>query len=278
MKKHSRHRNWLDTVSKLLTGVGTVIASVFIPLAINCNSERNRSNQLYAQIVSERERADSELRAKMFENLINSFFTDDSTRKTGRQRLMLLRLLALNFHESFNLKPIFEGLEPELKKNEKEKLKEIAKEIIGTQEAALSQIIDGAVYEKTLFEGEENGIMVPADTEAAYNGHRLGVEATKIDTNKGSVELHVFDIPADNVKIGMSVDINFKASNYDMPFIDNTKLFNNTRFAVTLKQIGIDSVSLKNVVTLKIIFFPETYMSGRDRPYLDEMLEKIKQE
>ena len=271
MINNSGHRDWIDIMLKLLPGVGAVIAGVFIPLAINSNSERNRSNQLYAQIVSEREKSDSDLRSKMFENLIQSFFNGDSAKKTNKQKLTLLRLLALNFHESFNFKPIFEELEPELTKNEKEKLKEIAREIIGKQEAMLSQVEEGMVYEKTLYEGDENGIMIPPDSQAAYRGHRLGIVVTEIGKEEERANLHVFDIAENND----NVDLKFKVTCYDMPFMDNTKLFNNTRFAVTLKETGTDSAGV-NVVHLKIIFFPEAYMSSRDRPYLDEMLEKLR--
>ncbi|HEB73712.1 MAG TPA: hypothetical protein ENJ03_00630 [Candidatus Desulfofervidus auxilii] len=60
-----------------------------------------------------------------------------------------------------------------------------------------------------------------------------------------------------------------------MPFIDNTKLFNATRFAITLKDIVMDEKQ-KKAARIKIIFFPETYMSTRDRPYLDEMLQQLR--
>jgi len=33
----------------------------------------------------------------------------------------------------------------------------------------------------------------------------------------------------------------------------------------------------RKAVNLKVIFFPETYMSSRDRPFLDEMLNKLKE-
>jgi hypothetical protein len=46
----------------LLPGIGAVIAGILIPLVIHVGSERNRSNQLYVEIVSKREAADSELR------------------------------------------------------------------------------------------------------------------------------------------------------------------------------------------------------------------------
>ena len=111
MEKQSRLRSWLETVAKLLPGIGAVIAGILIPLVIQTSGEKSRNHQLYAEIVSRREVSDTELRAKMFENLIKSFFGDSNGKQTNSQKLTLLRLLALNFHEFFNLEPLFDQLE-----------------------------------------------------------------------------------------------------------------------------------------------------------------------
>jgi anthranilate/para-aminobenzoate synthase component II len=44
-----------------------------------------------------------------------------------------------------------------------------------------------------------------------------------------------------------------------------------------LKEIVKDKSDAmeKKAATIKIIFFPESYMSSRDRPYLDEMLQQL---
>ncbi|GAB61876.1 MAG: hypothetical protein DWB56_08225 [Candidatus Jettenia sp.] len=278
MEKKNKSITWVDAVAKILPGIGAIIAGVFIPLVIHINAERNRSNQLYAEIVSKREVADSELRARMFENLITVFSGNSSHQKSNGEKINLLHLLALNFHESFNLKPLFEGLESELSDKERERLRGIAKEIGKKQEAMLSQIQEGMFFVKTLYEGTEYGIMVPPETEAAYRGHRLGIEVTEISENNDYAKLHVWDIPdivQENAHIGKIADVEFSLSDYDMPFVDNTKLFNNARFAITLHKIAVDEKG-KKAVTIDIIFFPETYMNSRDRPYLDEMLEQLR--
>ena len=65
METKDKSRDWVDTLAKLLPGIGAIIAGIFIPLVIHINAERSRSNQLYTEIVSKREMADTELRAKM---------------------------------------------------------------------------------------------------------------------------------------------------------------------------------------------------------------------
>ena len=65
METGDKSRDWVDTLAKLLPGIGAIIAGIFIPLVIHINAERSWSNQLYTKIVSKREMADTELRAKM---------------------------------------------------------------------------------------------------------------------------------------------------------------------------------------------------------------------
>lgn len=273
MVKGNERRDWIDILAKLLPGAGAIIAGILIPLVIHINSEKNRNNQLYAEIVSKREISDSELRAKMFENLIKSFFSNVPQQTSNIERITLLRLIALNFHEFFDLKPLFEELETQLKENEIEKLRGIASEIVGKQEAQLSSVNEGMVYEETLYEGWENGKMIPPGDKAPYKGHRLGIEIVEIGENDSYAKLSVKDIP-EGKDTGDNVNIKFRLGYYDLPFIDNTKLFNSTRFAIILKKILKDEHG-KKAVNIKIIFFPESYMTSRDRPYLDEMLGQL---
>ena len=274
MEKQSRLRSWIETVAKLLPGIGAVIAGILIPLVIQTSGEKSRNHQLYAEIVSRREVSDTELRAKMFENLIKSFFGDGNGKQTNGQKLTLLRLLALNFHEFFNLEPLFDQLESEMgTKEEKERLREIAREIVSKQEAMLSQVEEGRVFTETAFEGEQNGIMVPSAEKPAYRGHRLGIRILEIGKSNDYAIVQVEDIPEGRTDIGTIVSIRFKLNYYDTPFIENTKLSNSVRFAITLQHIG--TIEDRKIVQMKVIFLPETYMSARDRPYLEEMLRQL---
>ncbi|MFN3533024.1 MAG: hypothetical protein ACK41Q_11005, partial [Candidatus Brocadia sp.] len=184
------------------------------------------------------------------------------------------------FHTSRHTKSLFQALESELEdKNLRNKLRKIAKEVVGRQETQLSQIEEGRVYKRIVKEGKQEGIMIPLQEEPAYKGHRLGIEVTKIGEDDNYVRLHVWDMPdksAGDRKVFDIADIEFDLTYYDMPFVDNTKLFNTTRFAITLNEIVTNKKTGEKAVDMKIIFFPETYMSSRDRPYLDDMLGQLR--
>ena len=58
---------------------------------------------------------------------------------------------------------------------------------------------------------------------------------------------------------------------YDFPMIDNTRLANGVRCAVTLSNF---SPSMADITT---VCFPGEYASLKDRPYYDEVIQKLQE-
>lgn len=58
---------------------------------------------------------------------------------------------------------------------------------------------------------------------------------------------------------------------YDFPMIDNTRLTNGLRCAVTMSNF---SPAMADMTT---VCFPGEYASLKDRPYYDEVIEKLRQ-
>lgn len=266
-----QERDWIDILAKLLPGLSALLAGILVPLVIHVNGERSRQNQLYAEIVSKREAADSDLRAKMFQNLITAFYGGQGS--DPRNKLSLLRLLALNFHEFFDLKPLFEDLQAKLNPAERQQLQAFLRDLAGKQEAMLLHGPGVNFFRLHLGEGMANGMIVPDNNTASYQGHRLGITATEINAEEEYVLMQVVDLPDTTDKqAGTRAEVRFKLTYSSLPFIDNTKLFGGTRFAVTLEQFNEGTPKSADI---KIIFFPESYMSSRDRPYMDEMINQL---
>ncbi len=94
--------DWLDVVAKL------VGAFAVLGVAIFANSLQSRLTGI--SIQSQREQADSQLRANMFNSLISPIVgpQKDGTPISASREELLAELLALNFHESFELKPLMQ--------------------------------------------------------------------------------------------------------------------------------------------------------------------------
>ena len=63
------------------------------------------NERVYTELMSSREQAESGLRKDMFLSVIQVFLRPDAAALEGK--MLDLEMLAYNFHESLNLKPIF---------------------------------------------------------------------------------------------------------------------------------------------------------------------------
>src|SRR2546427_11130147 len=72
-----RFLEYLETISKILGGVSIPIAGLFVTLALHQQTESNQRAQLYANIMTGREKADSDVRAQMFSRLLDRYLVTD---------------------------------------------------------------------------------------------------------------------------------------------------------------------------------------------------------
>src|SRR5712692_1611654 len=102
--------DWLEVLAKLLG------ASAVLVVALFANSLQSKLTGI--SIQSQREQAESQLRASMFNSLISPIVGSQTGGKpipADREELMA-KLLALNFHENFELKPLLEDASTKLEK------------------------------------------------------------------------------------------------------------------------------------------------------------------
>lgn len=94
--------DWLDVLAKL------VGAAAVLGVAVIANTFQSRVTGV--SIQSQREQAESQLRASMFSSLIGPIAGPQKDGKviSADREALLAELLALNFHENFELKPLLE--------------------------------------------------------------------------------------------------------------------------------------------------------------------------
>lgn len=270
----------IDIITKIATAAGALIAGIAIPVVINMNAEQNRKSQLYMQIMSQREQADSSLRERMFSALITSYFGNQISKDPEKQ-LMYLHLLSLNFQEFFDAKPLFEDLSKRLEgKDPKglEKLHNIAQEMADKQ---INLLIgpDNRPEEIKLCMGEINiGDFRNVSSLTIQGKHGTGMKkeyafnVELLDIRKSGVVVRVSPSSSDPSKNSFAFKtMEFEVSYYDMPFMNNTRLMDGSRFAFVLKNMD----PVNKIAVLKVVTFPDNYMNLRDRPYFDEMMARL---
>src|SRR5213594_3034367 len=133
---------WLEVLAKLLG------ASAVLVVALFANSLQSKLTGV--SIQSQREQAESQLRASMFNSLISPIAgpqTGDKPMPVDRE-VILTELLALNFNENFEMKPLMEDAirrlnteRPKSKDGEdpREALWSIARRIAERQKASIAR-------------------------------------------------------------------------------------------------------------------------------------------
>ncbi len=255
----------LDLVAKVLTAVGALLAGVAIPMVINYNQEKNRETQLYVQIMTQREQSDSALRSQMFNALIGSYF-GESILKDPEKQMTYLHLLTLNFQEFFDARPLFEDLDRRINPEQRTRLVAIARDAADRQVNLLAKPNNDPTELKLCVESSD-------DCKSMGSFNLKGKEGTYPFVVKLQ-EVSPTDI---RVRVSSAAEefnfktIEFSASYFDTPFMNNTKLIDGSRFSFVLRNADPE----RKMATFEVITFPEEYTNLRDRPYFDEMLSRL---
>src|SRR6476646_4371097 len=124
----------LRPLNGLLTAVAVGLLGYYTSNIVRQQETRDSNERVYTQLMSSREQAESGLRKDMFQSIITAFLSPQSGGLEGK--MLNLEMLAYNFHESLNLKPLFAHLQRLIdSSSDKEKadyvqrLSEVAQEI-----------------------------------------------------------------------------------------------------------------------------------------------------
>ncbi|WDT77501.1 MAG: hypothetical protein MPW16_09850 [Candidatus Manganitrophus sp.] len=339
-EKEKRTDAWakVESFAKILAGFSAAVSAILIPVLINSYTEENRRAEMFVRTMTEREKADTDIRQSMFKTLMDGYLGSlkedfvKADEDSFRRRIMFLELLTVNFQEFFNAKPLFEEVYTALARKraaaqteaERKKWDDLERQIIrvsmnivSRQAKMLNNIGTSAVFniEKNepicvrLYNREEfatlrkqdgtpfqsflpgqcmepgrtvnNGANL-ADTlidlvDLTGDTRRQSLEIMPVSVNKAyaTIQVGIYDdlfkgeiLQGSLLKGSLQFDISY----FDLPYMDNTKLSDGSRFALVLRDVVGDSVEIE------AIRFRNDFMSLRDRPFFEEMLQKLEKE
>ena len=268
----------LAPMGGLLTALAVAFVGVEGSQMIDRRQAAETNARLYSELMSRREEAESALRKDMFVSIIGSFLQPSAGDLDGK--VLNLELLAYNFNESLNLKPLFLDLQrrmASLKPAERDpfvrRLNRVAREISARQLFAL--------------EGRGQSFRRSVDLEELDKAGRIGlsIDAESLDINgiKSDVGLRVLEVDREQQQLRVRLEVSspeggdqvsearatFDVGYYDFPMIDNTRLSNGLRCAVTLAAFSPASADVT------VTCFPGEYASLKDRLYYDEVIQKL---
>jgi hypothetical protein len=291
----------VDAVSKL-AAAGAIVFGAFI-----ANTYQAKMSSI--NVINQREQAESQLRADMFSSLISPIVgpsSSDVRSKPERERL-LVELLALNFHEHFEFKPLIEyvderltiELSEEQANKEIKSLRSVARRVKDRQITML--VNEGADPPYNLFlnyipkselnkydlsparpEDESYDIKAwtsdeicqPIQIVSLNENWKLNISIVEIDWDKQKVgvRMSVEGKSVNNGKSDVAIPEKFTLTWYDFPLTDNTSLPDGNRFSLVIDTMD----RIQNFIHLRLIWFPKDFFTPRERPInYRQFLEKL---
>jgi hypothetical protein len=306
-------RDFWDKVDVLLKPMGSIIAAILVAgmgvysrdylvqrqgvdnAALAERQQTDNNARLYAQLVSNREKAESDLRADMFGRIIETFLAPNGG--DGRD-VLHLEILAYNFHEALDLGPLFKAVSQNIQKHrapfaavegevqsdeDKQKseefdgfldrLERVARDVNSKQIAALEghdNVRDAWVY----FDDVDPDIVEIIARERIGDHHfQLEIldvyEAEKELEVKLTIWAPIYDDKGIVTRWDLPTGPIFRLGFFDFPMIDNTRLSGGYRCAVVLKKFENGSAKVA------FVYFPGSRASLKEKRYYDEILDDL---
>jgi hypothetical protein len=272
----------LQPVGGLLTAMAIGLLGYFSSDFLNRRQAIETNTRLYSELMSRREESESALRKDMFVSIITSFL-----RPTGgdlSSDVLNLELLAYNFHESLNLKPLFTDLKRRIMKDEvnskssaaraefadyQDRLERVAREIARKQMIVLEGV--GKKIDRTvdMTNDPEGSTLEPATLVLEEIETTVSIDILGVDRKNRQVQVGLTLETPDPEQGRQTKTATFTVSYFDFPMIDNTRLARGQRCAVVLNSFSDQSADLT------LVLFPGAYASLKEKPYYNEVIENV---
>jgi hypothetical protein len=254
---------------------------------LNKQQMADTNYRAFAQLVSQREDADTNLRKDMFKTVLESFLKPANPQVDDM--LLKLEILAYNFHESLDLGPVFQDVlrnihtDTKTGRDQLDRLQKVASEVIFKQVEALKTDVGvgaDAVVDFDALRKDPNLNFIDHVLTMHFSGKREAAEhptrrfqVQVLSLNQDRKELHVRLIVSKpgqtDPGIEQEVDVPFRLGFFSFPEINNTRLSNGERCAVVLTRMQEQSADIS------LVYFPANRASLKDRMYVEELLHEM---
>lgn len=246
-KKQKDKWDKFDIISKAILAILVPASITFYGLYSEWKrsheSEENRRSQVLIQTLSNRESSGADMKAKMFATLMEHYFKGQDE----KSKVLILELIALNFQDQFQLRPLFERLDAVLANpEEKKELRRVVKNIVSRE---IRRIV-GSGGDVCKIELEKNKL-----SQAVC----------------APISLTLLDVQEDHISVSATperTDV-FEINYFDMPFTDN-----NRKGELTYSLVLSETNKKDGRAKVKLVLFPRHYYSEENRLKLDQMMGK----
>jgi hypothetical protein len=272
----------LQPLGGLLTALAIAAFGFFTSSKLDERQTIETNTRLYSELMSKREESESALRKDMFVNIISSFLHAGAS--DINSDVLNLELLAYNFHESLNLKPLFLDLKRRIAAGSRDagtaetraeydeythRLERVAREIARKQMIVLEGV--GQKFDRTVdLTGDPEGTTLdPATLTLGSRETTLTIDILAVDRENREIRVSLTVETPDPQQGRQTKVATFSVSYFDFPMIDNIRLVHGQRCSVVLNNFSEQSADLT------VVLFPGAYASLKERPYYNEVIESV---
>ena len=271
----------------LATPLSVAVVGVLTSVYVNNQQTSDANQRAFAELTSQRETSDTNLRIEMFKTVLGGFLQQGPD--SIPEQMLKLEILAYNFNESLDLSPLFQDVFRRVNSNNPdnpnlERLKKVAADVVFKQVESLT--FDIGVSKDTLVDFDEfktnpagipNAITevmrlrYPEPQASEHLERRFKLDVFARDPERQELTIHLVVSPPG--KLGMDtepeIDIRFSLGYFDFPSIDNTRLSNGERCAVVVRNMDQRSARIS------LVYFPANRAGLKDRMYVEEVLQQM---
>ena len=240
-----RRRDVWDKMTIILQPLGGLFTGLAIALLgfkssefLNRRQAIETNTRLYSELMSKREESESALRKDMFQTIIGSFVNAKGKGDLDAS-VLNLELLAYNFHESLNLKPLFLDLKRRIAREVEtvaqsrrargipsymDRLERVAREIARKQVIVLEGV--GKKFDRSIDLTAEPPAqsLEPATLMLDSLQATFGIDILNVDRVNKELEIALSVETPDPMLGRQTKTATFTVSYFDFPMIDNTRL------------------------------------------------------
>ena len=263
--------------------------------AANDRANADSKIRLYSELLNKREEADNTVRRDVFDKLMNRYLSPAHADLDSK--VVVLELLALNFHDSLNLSPLFWQLDRQIDKAAaprrmalRAQLDRVALAVKNRQVALLAPDDNPATYHVELAQVPplaSDGNCGALPTELAQTTQQrtvLEVAASYQDTGASAtpkqhqrtfyLEIECHDKKERRLSLIVEDGTSrrrwhFWLDTYDFPLVNFTRVSRDERFALVLDNYE------DGFAKLRFVYFPSARGGAKDKPYIADVMSQL---
>ena len=265
-----------DIIFKALGTILLPVTLIFLSFYLDSKIEKSRSDQarikLYTEMMSQKEAANAQLRKDVLQSAVYSFCLEKDN--PFEKRLLAMEILTHNFHEDFDLKPLFTNLYQQCRSSGSrddtfsKRLMNLA-DLVKNRQLKVFKAVGYKTSRQLDFIEKDEKPYGEFELEGIRRIFTLTPKKADFYEKEIMVSMKIKTFMKGN---GNEVIIRYdlSVSFFDTPATSNMRLSENQRCAIIIEAMSPN----EDVADIALLYFSGKYASLQERPYTEDVIKQ----